>query len=1610
MEHIFRVIRLGAVIAALWYGGFCAVPAYAQLTAGSQGLAVKAGTLISIDGLVLNPKADMTFAGNVVEESATPVMYADNASIKQVYTFGTPIPYSGMLRFNYRDEALDGAAPRELKLIYSAAEGGTFTLLTETVVNEANRVAEYEFEDQVMLQQVSALPLFFNIEPNATNMTHTVTYTEDPDGPVALNDIVVTDPNVDEVITATLTLSEPAAGALTTGVFGSATSTYNGDTGVWMVSGSVTDVNAALASVAFVPVANWDQNTTITTRIRDAADTGPADGTITLQVTAVNDAPVITAPGSITVIEDEASAITGISFSDVDAGTGLVTATFSVPSGSLAATSGGGVTVGGTASALTLTGTIADINAFIAAHGVTYTTALNATADVTLTVTINDNGNTGSGGAQEVSTTVTLAVNAIPRAAIVVDDTEVNVGETATVTITFSEMVTGLTLADFTVANGTLSYLVTTDRLTWRAIFTPAADVHEPNNVITLDNTGFMDMSGNTGRGTTTSNNFAIRTLPMTLVVTTLSDTGDDATIAPGLAEDETDGDGLSLREALAWARRGDTVTFAQGGTITLNGTQLVVNHGNLTIDGDLDDDGVPDITVSGNNASRIMFVAAGSTDVELVGLTLTDGAGINSGGGLALGFDVSMTLRNCKVTNNHELGAGGGGIYGSSVTLTLVNCTVSGNSSNAFGGGLRIVGAGGRLHLVNSTVSGNTTTGTGAHGGGIQFGGTGGLTIVNSTISGNAALGNASVGGGLRIAGGNTAVYNSTIVGNAAAHAGGGVSANGNDSFVNTVVAGNTAGAAAAIGGAPLATGGTPDDVNGVIETGIHNFFGTNTAITTDNHNLNNQGTDNLLLGDLMDNGGPVHTHKPQAGSALIGAGSVAHLPPDAYDLDGNGDTMEALPVDATGGLRTPNGTVDIGAVEAFQGPEVSAVGTTNPDGLYKTGDLISITVVFNAAVTVNTDNGSPTLLLETGDTDREAVYVSGSGSNTLTFAYTVQAGDASADLDYASTAALALNGGTIQNAAGLDAVLTLPATGGANSIAGQHAIVIDGVAPEVTSVAVPADGYHVAGDALDFTVHFSENVTVDATGGEPHLEVTIGTTVVQAGYVNGSGSNALVFRYVVQTGDIDLDGITVNTVLEPNGGTLRDAAGNDANTTLNNIAPTNDIFVHAVYPSVALATTATSPTNQAFMVSIVFSEAVTGLTIGGVSATNAGLSGLYTTDNLTYTVQVTPLADGVVTMQVPAGTAQNIAGNGNTVSNMLTVEYDGTAPAVPAGLAATPGNGEVVLEWTANSDDAVSYRVYGGAAGDPAVLLETMAAGETAFTHTGLANGREYHYRVSAVDAAGNESPLSEAVTATPMGEQVITFGALAAMTYGDGPLTLTAAASSGLEVTYSSSDPSVASVSGNVLAVHSAGTVTITAKQEGDAAFHAAAPVMQVLTVNPAALIITADAGQGKVYGAADPVLTFDVSGFARNDDESILGGKLEREAGEDAGGYAITQGTLTAGNNYAISFSGADFIIEPRTVTVTADGKSKVSGAADPALTYTAVPALVNGDAFTGTLVREPGEDAGNYAITQGTLTAGSNYELTFIGAWLVITQHPSPQEITGVTLAGRSFVY
>ncbi len=178
---------------------------------------------------------------------------------------------------------------------------------------------------------------------------------------------------------------------------------------------------------------------------------------------------------------------------------------------------------------------------------------------------------------------------------------------------------------------------------------------------------------------------------------------------------------------------------------------------------------------------------------------------------------------------------------------------------------------------------------------------------------------------------------------------------------------------------------------------------------------------------------------------------------------------------------------------------------------------------------------------------------------------------------------------------------------------------------------------------------------------------------------------------------------------------------------------------------------------------------------------------------------------------------------------------------------------------------------------------------------------------------------------------------------------------------------------------------------------------APATFSITTRP--ITVTANAAS-KAYGDLDPAFTYAVTSGSLVAGDSLTGA-LERQAGTAVGSYAINAGTLTAGPNYNLTFVGANLTITTRAVTVTANARSKVYGDADPALTYAITSGnLVAGDNFSGALIREAGDNAGAYAIQQGTLALNSNYALTYIGATFTI--NPRPVTVTPTT--GLTKVY
>ncbi|MES2821622.1 MAG: Ig-like domain-containing protein [Pseudomonadota bacterium] len=795
---------------------------------------------------------------------------------------------------------------------------------------------------------------------------------------------------------------------------GNINASYNAGTGVMTLtsagaSATLAQWQAALRSVTYTNGAETP-NTTVRT-LSIVVNDGNSDSlTVTQQVSvaSINDAPIVSVPVSIGVAEDVASALTGISFSDADAGGASVTVTLSVGSGSLAASGGGGVIVGGSSSARTLTGTVANINAFIAGSNVSFTTASNTSADVVLTASIDDGGNTGTGGAQTDSDTTTLQVSAVNDAPVVTTPISINVNEdvsTALTGISFADVDAGgsVVTATFSVPSGTLSA-------------NSGAGVG-----VTGSGTGSLTLSG-------------------------------------------------SIADINAFiAASGVSFTTASNATGNVTLTVAIDDGGNTGSGGNLADSDTVTLMVTAANDAPVNGVP-GTQAVD------QDAALIFSSG-------------NGNLISIGDVDAGGGTLR---VTLTASNGLIT----------------------LPGTSGLNFIVGSGANDGTMTFEGS--IADINTALNG-------------------------------------------------------------------------------------------------------------LLF------------------SPTAGYNGAASLQITTSDLGLSG----------SGGTQADSDTIGI-AVAALN-PRVIEVQAGNPDGLYREGDVITLMVTFDQAVIVS--GGIPTLLLETGATDRSATYVSGSGTTTLSFSYTVQAGDGSADLDYQSAGALALNGATIRSVGNDDAIATLPPTGGVDSIAGQHDIVINTVRPTVTVVV--ADNALTVGETSGVTITFSE-----AVNGFDNADLTVENgTLSPVSSSDGGITWTATLTPTANTADAS-NLITLNNTGVENAVGNSGSGSTDSNTyAIDTQRPTATIVVADNALSV----------GETSLVTITFSEAVTGFDNADLTVESGTLSTVSSSDGgITWTATLTPTASLTDTLNViTLGNAgvMDLAGNagqGSTPSNVYAINTVVVVPPV--------------------------------------------------------------------------------------------------------------------------------------------------------------------------------------------------------------------------------------------------------------------------------------------------------------------------------------------------------
>ena len=279
----------------------------------------------------------------------------------------------------------------------------------------------------------------------------------------------------------------------------------------------------------------------------------------------------------------------------------------------------------------------------------------------------------------------------------------------------------------------------------------------------------------------------------------------------------------------------------------------------------------------------------------------------------------------------------------------------------------------------------------------------------------------------------------------------------------------------------------------------------------------------------------------------------------------------VEASDVAGNSSSYSSNGSVTIDT----SSPTVTDVTSTTTSGAYKAGATLNVRATFSKNVTLT---GTPQIKLQTNNGNQYATYATGSGSPTIDFSYTVQAGDTTNHLDYVNTSALGLNGGTIQDSLGNNANLTLASPGATHSLSANTTLVLDTTAPSVpgtpssttpTSNNKPAWTWNASSDSgsglasTPYTVQWCTNSSFTGCSANTDTSNT-------ASYTNSTSLADGTWYFRVQASDVagnsssySSNGSVVVDTTAPTGGSFTINSGatytSSTSVTLNITCPTD-------------------------------------------------------------------------------------------------------------------------------------------------------------------------------------------------------------------------------------------------------------------------------------------------------------------------------------------------------------------------------------------------------------------------------------------------------------------
>ena len=354
---------------------------------------------------------------------------------------------------------------------------------------------------------------------------------------------------------------------------------------------------------------------------------------------------------------------------------------------------------------------------------------------------------------------------------------------------------------------------------------------------------------------------------------------------------------------------------------------------------------------------------------------------------------------------------------------------------------------------------------------------------------------------------------------------------------------------------------------------------------------------------------------------------------------------------------------------------PTITSVSSTTDNGSYKAGDQIAITVTFSENVFVDytlfqaDGTGRPRLTLETGSTDQQQNYTSGSGGPTLTWTYVVADGNSSSDLDVQSTTALALNGGTIKDVAGNNAVLTLPQPGSVNSLSSNKNLVIKTAPATMAITASNSSGTAVASGSKTS----DPTLVLTFTANKATSNFAVGDVNVEGGALsNFTATSSTVYTATLTPSN---DG---NVTVDVAANKFTDSAGN-SNTEVTQFywisdttAPTVTITANDGSNSIQDGATTN---NKLITLLFTISEATSNFTKEDISVSGGTLGNVIAYSSTIYSANFTPSSNGATSINVAASKFTDNAGNNNTAATQFDWTFDNVSPTVVLTAANSSG-----------------------------------------------------------------------------------------------------------------------------------------------------------------------------------------------------------------------------------------------------------------------------------------------------------------------------------------------